>query len=139
MRISPPPNPATEQSGGFGPRLPYARDDRMTQHTPGPWRVSPTLFNDSLFIEAGLKGFNERTVVIVSRHKDEIKRNGDTTTFRKVSIPTAEADANLIAAAPDLLAACEEFVRKVEAGKARSTKSYEKMRAAVRKARGEAS
>jgi hypothetical protein len=43
--------------------------------------------------------------------------------------------AHLIAAAPDLLAACEEFVRKVESGEARSKRSYEQMKAALAKAR----
>ncbi|HZR03870.1 MAG TPA: hypothetical protein VFA81_11925 [Burkholderiales bacterium] len=47
-----------------------------------------------------------------------------------------EANARLIAAAPDLLAACEEFVRKVNAGEARSTRSYRQMKAAIAKARG---
>lgn len=36
----------------------------------------------------------------------------------------------------DLLAACQEFVRKVEAGEARSTRSYEQMKAAIAKAAG---
>jgi hypothetical protein len=46
------------------------------------------------------------------------------------------ANADLLAAAPDLLAACEEFVRKVEAGEARSVRSYAQMTAALAKARG---
>lgn len=37
-------------------------------------------------------------------------------------------------AAQDLLAACKEFVRKVEAGEARSVRSYEQMKAAITKA-----
>ncbi len=36
----------------------------------------------------------------------------------------------------DLLAACEEFVRKVDAGEARSKRSYAQMRAAIAKAKG---
>jgi hypothetical protein len=50
---------------------------------------------------------------------------------------TAVANAHLIAAAPDLLNACEEFVRKVEAGEARSTHSYTQMKAAIAKATGQ--
>lgn len=46
------------------------------------------------------------------------------------------ANARLIAAAPDLLEACKEFVRKVECGEARSTKSYNQMKAAISKATG---
>ena len=49
------------------------------------------------------------------------------------SVAQMEADARLIAAAPDLLAACEEFVRKVEAGEARSKRSYAQMKAAIAK------
>ena len=47
-----------------------------------------------------------------------------------------EANAHLIAAAPDLYAACEEFVRKVENGEARSVRSYAHMKAALAKAEG---
>ena len=39
-------------------------------------------------------------------------------------------------AAPFLLLACQEFVRKVEAGEARSTRSYAEMKTAIDKAKG---
>lgn len=42
--------------------------------------------------------------------------------------------ARVFAAGPDLLAACEEFVRKVDAGEARSSRSYAQMKAAIAKA-----
>ena len=45
---------------------------------------------------------------------------------------------SLIAAAPDLLAACVEFVRKCECGEARSRRSYRQMKAAIAKAEGKA-
>lgn len=41
------------------------------------------------------------------------------------------ANARLIAAAPKLLAACQEFVRKVECGEARSRRSYAEMKAII--------
>jgi len=44
------------------------------------------------------------------------------------------ADAALIAAAPELLAACQEFVRKVECGEAHSRRSYAQMKEAITKA-----
>lgn len=44
------------------------------------------------------------------------------------------ADAKLQAAAPDLLDACLEFIRKVDAGEAKSTRSYQQMKAAISKA-----
>tara|TARA_R110000851_G_scaffold32845_5_gene87861 strand:- start:534 stop:800 length:267 start_codon:yes stop_codon:yes gene_type:complete len=43
-------------------------------------------------------------------------------------------DAKLIAAAPELLAACVEFIRKCESGEAKSTRSYAEMKRAVQKA-----
>jgi hypothetical protein len=49
------------------------------------------------------------------------------------------ANARLIAAAPALLAACEDFCRKVEVGEARSTRSYMQMKAAIAKATGASS
>ena len=45
-----------------------------------------------------------------------------------------QANAKLIAAAPELLDACIEFVRKVDCGMARSTKSYKQMKEAIQKA-----
>lgn len=43
-------------------------------------------------------------------------------------------DQKLIVAAPDLLAACIEFVRKCECGEARSVRSYKQMKEAIAKA-----
>ena len=54
-----------------------------------------------------------------------------------IAAAETEANAHLIAAAPELYDACAEFVRKVDAGLARSTKSYEQMVSALAKARGE--
>lgn len=54
--------------------------------------------------------------------------------YRFTSNATNLRRARLISAAPDLLEACIEFVRKVDAGEARSTKSYEQMKAAIAKA-----
>ena len=47
-----------------------------------------------------------------------------------------EANARLIAAAPDLLAAALDFVAKVERGEAKSTRSYAAFKAAIAKATG---
>lgn len=45
-------------------------------------------------------------------------------------------NAKLIAASPDLLQAAIDFVNKVDKGRARSTDSYNKFKAAIRKALG---
>lgn len=44
--------------------------------------------------------------------------------------------AHLIRSAPALYRACAEFVRKVECGEARSTRSYRQMKAALAEADG---
>ena len=43
-------------------------------------------------------------------------------------------NAKLISAAPELLEACMEFVRKVECGEAKSKRSYKQMKEAIKKA-----
>lgn len=48
----------------------------------------------------------------------------------------AELIVNAVNSHHDLLAACVEFVRKVDAGEARSNASYQQMKAAIAKAEG---
>ncbi len=54
--------------------------------------------------------------------------------FSTIDRGEARANAVLMAAAPGLLAACQEFCRKVDAGEARSTASYKQMAKAIEKA-----
>jgi hypothetical protein len=42
-----------------------------------------------------------------------------------------DVDSRLLSAAPYLLAACKEFVRKCECGEVRSVKSYNEMKKAI--------
>lgn len=108
-------------------------------HTPGPWRISEswrppmngishtrdrTNANGDVFWGYSISGSNEHggsilpTLAAVHNFPDNIDDN-----------------AKLISAAPDLLAACEEFVRKVECGEAKSVRSYAQMKAAIAKAK----
>jgi hypothetical protein len=94
-----------------------------TKFTPGPWYVS-----------VGNKGS-------IFGDLNNPVHNGDNPYIGTVAgigvdqdIPECTANAKLIAAAPDLFAACVEFCRKVEVGEARSTASYEQMKAAIEKA-----
>jgi len=57
--------------------------------------------------------------------------------FIEVGITAAQANATLICASQDLLQAAIDFVDKVESGKAKSTDSYNKFKAAINKALGE--
>jgi hypothetical protein len=58
----------------------------IVTHTPGPWHVGP-------------------------HYKSDVEsREGRICECRPLSSPRAEANARLVAAAPDLLIACEKFV-----------------------------
>jgi hypothetical protein len=98
----------------------------VTKHTPGPWRATPY----SVFSTRQ----DRRTETIVARCRLSVAR-------------TAEglANAHLIAAAPDLLAACEEALEMAEYLSATWGTSHgdnyaemaERLRAAIAKARGD--
>lgn len=102
----------------------------MSEHTPGPWsarlrhgqsiRIGDTDFDGDVWQIDAPDWMYMAAVATSCGTNDE----------------GSEANARLIAAAPELLAACREFVRKVEAGAARSTRSYQQMTAAIAKAEG---
>ena len=98
----------------------------MIKHTTGPWKCEgPDEFGDWTIQQAsdsdGSDGILAIAAIISNLRKEE-----------KVA-----ANAHLIASAPDLLEACEEFVRKCECGEARSRRSYAQMKMAIAKAKGE--
>lgn len=95
-----------------------------SKFTPGPWLQAD---GDKTFIYAlNEKGYNRFWFKLQSNtHKEW-----------EASQEELDANANLISASTELFEACEEFVRKVECGEARSTKSYEQMKKAVAKAKG---
>ena len=92
----------------------------MTAHTPGPWRAEP---RDS----GGLSIMAKSDVVA------QTNRYGPT-------LPCVEANARLIAAAPDLLAAlkeCEAYFRPMaEDGQYLAQQRIDRIRAAIAKAEG---
>lgn len=88
--------------------------------TPGPWQYvksNPTPTTGEHLIKGQTPGYLAE--------------------IRELSKGHAIANANLIAAAPELLECCMEFVRKVECGEARSKRSYAQMKAAIAKALGQ--
>ena len=98
------------------------------RHTPGPWEI--------VYSKQGYP------YAICAPEQSPNKPGGltDITRWASISMPSSDeglANARLISAAPDLLAACEEFCRKVDAGEARSVRSYAQMAAAIEKARGQ--
>lgn len=94
-----------------------------TKHTPGPWHKSDT---DIL---------NPDRVFGIIAHDDCEGPDGDATQVvaEVCDGPTAEADANLIAAAPDMYAVCKEIA---EHGTDDWDARMRTLLAAIRKARG---
>lgn len=91
--------------------------------TPGPWHAKVDDLvpeRGAVYVEGPL-GWDKQSICD-ARYSDDVE--------------TDEANARLISAAPELLAACQEFVRKVDAGEARSSRSYAQMKAAISKALG---
>ena len=99
----------------------------MSKHTPGPWEyLTETTYAGDYPYGVGHKVKMGNELLTISCHgygADEF-------------FEEAAANARLIAAAPDLLKACKEFVRKCECGEARSRRSYAEMKAAIEKAEG---
>lgn len=89
---------------------------KISSHTPGPWRVAPP-------------SIGRFKVVSV----DGLKVVGEASNYNE----QAEANARLIVAAPDLLAACEAAYDSYDmtGGLARDT--ADKLLAAIKKAKGE--
>lgn len=90
----------------------------MSDHTKGPWKVQQT--------NVGL--------VILNSEDESLANVGK---FRATQ-EEVQANARLMCAAPDLLAICEEFVRRVECGEVRSRRTYAAMQDIIQKVKGEA-
>ena len=116
----------------------------MTKHTPGPWEIAPYNGVDTRFIVAGENGL----VADCWPHADPYFRIENDKRYKNPKKPN-EANAKLIAAAPELLEALEYCVgifegyvnhhlAKGDHVKAKKNKAHaEKARAAIKKATGE--
>ncbi len=95
----------------------------MAEHTPGPWHWNgiATIWNTR-----GNVGEVEREVIIAQVVTDYVNRT------HVEPIPVIEANARLIAAAPELLAALEEVVRISD----RKHNAWDAAHAAIAKAKG---
>lgn len=103
-------------------------------HTPGPWKAVEGV--GYVFTEGEPYGRGVMHVAQVRGWGHLTGRGGGCAFDEDKAIAIQEANARLIAAAPDLLAACREFVRKCDVGEARSVRSYTQMSAAIQKAEG---
>lgn len=92
--------------------------------TKGKWEVCEHSWSDTSLM-AG-----DKSIATQSIYDDATEENQEELE-NEVS-----ANFRLLSASKDLLEACIEFVRKVDAGEARSTKSYNQMKQAINKALG---
>lgn len=123
-------NDANELFKAMAKRVAEVKDQKSeaANHTPGPWSIrnkeivgTEDVHTNGRLISPTIssRSFSEKVCEI----------HGD------INLPSPAANARLIAAAPDLLAACVEFVRKCECGEAKSSRSYNQMKAAISKAK----
>ena len=99
----------------------------MSKHTPGPWEyVRETEYMGGYPCNVSHKVKVGQELLTVGCHG-----YGWGEPEKEI-----EANAHLVAAAPELYEACKEFVRKCECGEARSHRSYAQMKAALAKAEG---
>jgi hypothetical protein len=101
------------------------------KHTPGPWRIDATANIDCghYRISGGIVGPNGDPVVIADPSQSEYAP----------ALDLNSADARLIAAAPDLLAVCREFIDALGPDGYHRVPGYpatQRMRAAIAKAEG---
>lgn len=99
----------------------------MNKHTPGPWFLGESE-RGRHFRAVDAKEHGALASVVWLMEDDDIDG---------VSSPRCEANAHLIAAAPDLLDALEEVVQWLELGD-HEGKMYDKCKSAIARARGEA-
>ena len=107
------------------------------KHTKGPWEVGEWITSQSHAVYKLIHGVgrNVSAVCVYGARKDGTKSGK-----RNVSVEECDANARLIAAAPDLLAACEARIDEWHADSRNFTRneppSLTLMRAAIRKAEG---
>ncbi len=110
------------------------------KHTPGPWeiRIEGTGSGRSpVIVDPNNTCTDGSNVEIAELPTTEVNPRGEgwvTSDDGPEWREEIEANAALIAAAPELLEAAIDFVNKVETGRARSKDSYAKFKAAIKKA-----
>ena len=99
----------------------------MTAHTPGPWEVR-TAMSLSEYMEA-VPCTEARAMMPVYWHEAD-------TTHEPIALVARVADAEVIAAAPELLEACKAVLHALESHQAYDKDFRPMLRAALAKATG---
>jgi hypothetical protein len=102
------------------------------KHTPAPWRYIRR--SDKEFSHPSIEALDDTFSVVILGFKDDPKDDGG---VRGRTTGEAEANAHLIAAAPDLLAALQTLVEQAERHDAVGL-YWDQARAAIAKAEGSA-
>ncbi len=96
-------------------------------HTPGPWSVRKNEYGDVVV--------DSESIGVCNVGRDAMGNAPAIANFGHEQGPMVEADARLIAASPDLLAACEAALLEIE--QYSSNGLWEQFIAAIAKARGQ--
>ena len=109
------------------------------KHMPGPWAVGPWVRAGGKHVYANIGNGPDRiaAVTVYGRMRDSDRVAGrplrDGSHTRSVPVEVAEANARLIAAAPELLAALQDMVHYDDLPEAEQALAMAKARAAVAK------
>lgn len=111
------------------------------KHTPGPWRVPDQTYRRHLTVETSDKIDVFDGMVACPGSGGSVSYTDTICTLGWQGTPEWEANARLIAAAPDLLEAlerCLNFIENTESEMGDTLECGDKARAAIARAKGEA-
>lgn len=97
------------------------------KHTPGPWAVEDPMFGELTIVETGKQTYEWRFIASIDISPNDPDHS--------IPIFEAKANARLISAAPDLLAALKELVGQRDAH-FHTLSAWDAARAAIAKAEG---
>ena len=104
----------------------------MTKHTSTPWFVELDDTGGEYTGWPSIVAAEKLDLTII--HRAGFKHQFWGETSERVAVANALFTVRAVNSHDDLLAACREFCRKVEAGDAKSVRSYAQMKAAIAKA-----
>ena len=113
------------------------------KHTPGPWEIESPTMAGSHRIVIGAYGFGSVAAASLNGAPLVQSKLSPDSPYYGQQIPTMEANARLIAAAPDLLEACKDIATILDYGAVGGKPSepilfetYHKLKRAIAKATG---
>ena len=105
----------------------------MSAHTPGPWLMEPAIGTDDVDC-----GWHIEPVIVDYKYRGMVCSLNDAEHIGGITKQERDANARLIAASPDLLAACLALKAAGPLGQREWNAAADMMDAAIAKATGEA-